>query len=393
MSHDRLHRHPAFASIAFALTGLIVVGQIYLPIPILRDIAHQFGTDPDTASWTTSSFSFAYAAGFLISGPLSDYFGRRRVMLTGFTLMLLLTALTSLATDMRQLLVGRTLQGLVASAFPPLILAYLGESMPAAWKTRAISFMSLGFLTASLLAQLYAITLQRWPFGQIEQSLLPAYLIALTVIFFFVEDRDGTHPQRSLLEIYRRLPSLLLERRLKWLYLSTLCTLSALVAFYLLLDARFGHAIAQAGIPPIATRLVALPAMALSLATPTVIRRVGALALIRRSFAIASLGILFAAGAALTGSAWGVLAASIVFIGGRSFSVPALVGAISALAEPASRGTAIALYTFVLFVGASLGPWLAQVLAFFSYPASLLLLALIAGLPVLFGTFLRKEAA
>lgn len=393
MSSLAMQRHPLFSSVSFALLGLTVVGQIYLPIPILARIQTQFGSSAAEATWVSSAFSFAYAAGFLLSGPLSDKFGRRHVMLTGFLGLIAATLLVARAGNFQQLLGARVLQGLSASAFPPLILAYLNESLEAPWRGKAISFMSLGFLTASIIAQLYAIVLSGQSFGLIEMTFLPLYVIALILVFAFVDPRDGAQgSSTSLIEVYRKIPALLFEARLKWLYLSTLCTLSALVAFYILLDRNYGAQFSQAGIDPLTTRLVALPAMFLSLFAPQIIARIGSISLIRWSFAGAAFGLGLAVLAVLAGSTWGLLAASVVFIAGRAFSVPSLVGTVGRMADPAYRGTAISLYTFVLFIGASLGPVLARLLFVFPYAVALVVLAVVAGLPAVLTGFMQSPA-
>ncbi len=390
---QRLHQHPLLLSILFALTGLTVVGQIYLPIPIFSEISQHFNSTTSLAGWVSSAFSIGYSAGFLLSGPLSDRFGRRRIMLVGFVLFILFTVLVGLSRHFGELLLFRALQGITASSYPPIILAYLNEKLSAPAKTRAISFMSLGFLTASIVAQLYAIKLQDVGFGVIEFSVIPGYIISLLLIYYAVENSDGQKQSRikTLAEIYKNIPLLLTERRLKWLYISTLCTLSALVAFYILLDANYGARFALAHIDPLTTRLIALPAMFLSLLAPQIITKIGAIALVRWSFLIASAGLILSCLAVLYGNEWQLLYTSIVFIGGRAFSVPSLVGAIGDMAESKYRGTAISLYTFILFAGASLGPLLAHLLMFYSYAIALIILAVIAGIPSALTLFIKND--
>lgn len=390
---QRLLQHPLLFSMLFALTGLTVVGQIYLPIPIFSEISQHFNSSTDLAGWVSSAFSIGYSAGFLISGPLSDRFGRRRIMLTGFILFIIFTVLVGLSKSFSELLFFRALQGITASSYPPIILAYLNERFLPPAKTRAISFMSLGFLTASIIAQLYAIKFLNSGFNYIEFTIIPGYIISLLLIYYAVEDsekKDSTQ-KKTLLEIYKNIPVLLTERKLKWLYISTLCTLSALVAFYILLDANYSARFAQAHIDPLTTRLIALPAMFLSLLAPRIITRIGAVMLIRWSFLIAFIGLICSSLAVLYGSEWSLLYTSIIFIGGRAFSVPSLVGAIGDTAEPRYKGTAISLYTFILFAGASLGPLLAHFLLNFSYPVALIILAVIAGIPSALTHFIKNN--
>lgn len=320
-------------------------------------------------------------------------------MLTGFTFFLFFTILVGFCSDFNQLLALRVLQGFAASCYPPVILAYLNENLPSTLKSRAISFMSLGFLTASIIAQLYAIKLSHYGFNAIELTLVPVYLASILLIYIVVceekivrgeNNQAGKHHKTTLFDIYRKIPGILFEKNLKWLYFSTLCTLSALVAFYIMMDKSYGEKFAMMDIAPLTTRLIVLPVMFLSLLAPRIIQKTGAISLVRWSFFVAAAGLILASVTVSWGSAWGLLFASVIFIGGRAFSVPSLVGAIGALAEQQYRGTAISLYTFVLFVGASIGPLIAHLLLMLNYSLSLLILAFIAGLPALLTLFIRN---
>ncbi|WP_446470474.1 MFS transporter [Xenorhabdus stockiae] len=393
MATRTLHRHPLLISVLLALTGLTVVGQIYMPIPILTEITQHYNNSKNMAGWVSSSFSIGYSAGFLLSGPLSDRFGRRLVMLTGFIFFLLFTVLVGFCSSFSQLLTLRVLQGFAASCYPPIILAYLNENLSSTLKSRAISFMSLGFLTASIIAQLYAIKFNHYGFNAIELALVPIYFSSIILIYFVVHGESnqiGKYNKTTLFDIYKKIPGILFEKKLKWLYFSTLCTLSALVAFYIMMDESYGEKFAMIGIAALTTRLIVLPVMFLSLLAPWIILKIGAISLVRWSFLIAAIGLVLASVTVSFGSAWGLLFASVIFIGGRAFSVPSLVGAIATLAEQQYRGTAISLYTFVLFVGASIGPLIAHLLLMLNYSISLLVLAFIAGLPTLLTLFIRK---
>ncbi|MEG9884760.1 MAG: hypothetical protein V6Z86_09145 [Hyphomicrobiales bacterium] len=55
------------------------------------------------------------------------------------------------------------------------------------------------------------------------------------------------------------------------------------------------------------------------------------------------------------------------------------------------RGAAISLYAFLLVVGASLGPLLAYIIAMFTSPLALTILAVVAGLPALATCFMENE--
>nr|WP_228537379.1 MFS transporter [Nocardia sp. XZ_19_231] len=61
-------------------------------MPVLGDLAAVWGTCRAATTWTTTAFGLAYGAGFPITGPLSDRWGRRPVNVGG----LAVTALSAL---------------------------------------------------------------------------------------------------------------------------------------------------------------------------------------------------------------------------------------------------------------------------------------------------------
>src|SRR5690606_18290105 len=98
---------------------------------------------------------------------------------------------------------------------------------------------------------------------------------------------------------------------------------------------------------------------------------------------IATSGLALSAWAG-DGHLYGLLAASVVFVAGIGISVPGLIARVASVAEAPMRGLAVAFYTFVLFVGASLGPWLAQQTAHWPTGQAFLLLAILLGAAALY---------
>jgi MFS family permease len=155
------------------------------------------------------------------------------------------------------------------------------------------------------------------------------------------------------------------------------------VTFYLTLDAHAGAALRTQGITPLMLRAVALPAFLAPLAVAAVIPRVGAQPMVIAGLCTATTGLALCAWANST-HLHGLLAASVLFVAGVGVSVPSLIARVAGLADAPVRGLAVALYTFVLFVGASLGPWLAQSTAHWSLARTLSLLAALPGMAALY---------
>jgi MFS family permease len=69
---------PTVSTVALlTVLGVLVVGQMYTVLALLHPMATSLGAMPEGVTWTATAFGFAYAAGFLVIGPLTDRYGPR----------------------------------------------------------------------------------------------------------------------------------------------------------------------------------------------------------------------------------------------------------------------------------------------------------------------------
>jgi MFS family permease len=345
----------AFSIAVLAACGLAVVAQLYLPVPLLEPLAAQYGVPVTAAGLVLTVFGVAYATGFLVFGPLSDRVGRKKVMVPGLLALAGASVLVALVPTFEAIVGVRIVQGFVAAALPPVALAYLAEALPEQRRALGIAAMSTAFLLAGLLGQLYGSVV-----GSLTAAVLPlagVYVVGALLVWLLPEQRTAqAQPSDSLFRTYRGLPALLMHRVLRRAYTAALVLLFAFVAFYTALDLFIADRLTQAGLDLTTVRAAAVPAMLLPLIAARFIRAHGPRAVVCTGFAVGAAGLIAAAAVALSGApVWLLIVASMVFVAGVSISVPSLIALISGLAS-VQRGLAIALYTFVLFVGASLGP-------------------------------------
>lgn len=364
--------------------ALAVVSQLYWPLPVLPQLARDLGATATAAAGAVSAFGLAYAVGFLVFGPLSDRLGRRAVMAWGLAALALATVALAGARSAAVLLPVRALQGLAAAAFAPAVIAYLSERGTQRQRTWSVAWVSTAFLCAGLLGQIYGVAVAgRWGVGA---AMLPlaafyactAWMLGRTPADAALARPSGAARPRAPAEAWRAVRPLLADARLRRAYGPALPLLLCFVAFYLLLDAHAAQALAARGMTPLAVRALALPAFMAPLAVAAAMPRWGAsrLAVLGLSTAAAALALAGWAGA---GHVLELLAASVLLALGVGISVPSLITCVAGAAGAAVRGLAVSLYTFVLFVGASLGPWLAQHIAHWPLAQSLALLAALLG--------------
>lgn len=141
---------------AFTLTAILVSGQLYVVIPLLHDMAGGWGSSAGGLTWLVTAFGIGYGIGFLVFGPLSDRYGRRRLLMIGLPLAALTTALVALSPSPEVALGLRAVQGVAVAMFPPAGMAYLGERLEPRRRVVAIAAVTGAFLASAVLLQVAA---------------------------------------------------------------------------------------------------------------------------------------------------------------------------------------------------------------------------------------------
>ncbi|NUP64973.1 MAG: MFS transporter [Nonomuraea sp.] len=339
--------------LAFTLTAILCSGQLYIVIPLLHDMATGWHASPGGLTWLVTAFGIGYGVGFLVFGPLSDRYGRRRLLLIGLPLAAVTSALVALSPNPEVALVLRAVQGVAVAMFPPAGMAYLVERLEPRRRVVAIAAVTGAFLASAVLLQVAAQVLVE-AIGWRGLFLLSAAGFALAGLGLrAVMLPDLPRPEAgSLLSVYRAVPGLLFDRVLALRYLATVVLMAGFVAVYTGLQISGGASPAElltlraSGLPAIVLMPVLMPWLA---RIPTVARAA--------SFLV--LGALALAAVAFTGAtALGLVLLLAVYVAAITGGLPSMNEAVSAQAG-AARGTALALFSCALAVGGSVGPQVA----------------------------------
>ena len=344
------------ATATLVVTALLVLTQLYAAIPLLAPISADLHGNATVA--LSTAFSLTYAAGFLIWGPVSDHYGRRRTMALALGILTVSTGCCALAPSLPALAALRATQGLSASGFAPVALAYLSEALEPPRRAGAIGAMSTSFLVAGIVGQVLASLVAlhlgwRWFFPLCGGLLAVALAAVLAVV------HDAAHASgpsgSSLRGQFASLGRLALRPAVLALSLAHVTLLMVFVAMY----TGIGGHLESLGMQPstiILIRLAALPAMFLSLGAGRFAARRSWAQIARLGFGVSALGML--GEALLAGSLAGLVAASVVYVAGVALAAPAMISLYGQVSAP-NRGSGMALNGFILFVGTSAGPLLA----------------------------------
>ena len=372
------------------IAALFVLTQLYAAIPLLGPVGASMGADATFA--LSTCFSVTYAVGFLVWGPISDRYGRKKVMTASIGVLVVATLLCSAASSLPTLAGLRALQGTAASGFAPVALAYLTEAVAPQRRARAIGAMSAAFLVAGIFGQVLASTIAlraSWSWFFVACGVVLA--IIFTIILFSVAEVPNHSPSMTLLQQFGNLVVLLFRPAIVLLGIAHITLLLSFVALY----TGIGHHLEDLHVAAsniILIRLAALPAMFISLGAGALAKRIGAIRVAQVGFGLAAVGMLGETFTAQT--IFGVVASSIVYVSGVALSIPSMIMLYGETAAP-HRGSGMAINGFVLFIGASIGALVGKAIGGFGTLTLTLvaLLGLAATSLLTLGAILRKDSA
>lgn len=145
---------PEFIAL-MAMMAAATAFSIDAMLPGLSHIARDLTpAAPNRAQLIITSFLLGLGAGTLIAGPLSDSFGRKRVILIGAAVYAAGALLGMLAPSLETLLAARALQGLGAAAFRIVSIAIIRDLYAGRDMARLMSFVMMVFALTPALAPL-----------------------------------------------------------------------------------------------------------------------------------------------------------------------------------------------------------------------------------------------
>jgi DHA1 family bicyclomycin/chloramphenicol resistance-like MFS transporter len=135
-----------FATIAISIDAML---------PALPDIAATLTPDaPNAAQLVVTSFVFGMGIGTLFAGPLSDRFGRKRIIMLGSGLYALAALACYFAPTLEVLLAARVIQGIGAAGPRTVSIAMIRDLFKGREMARIMSFAMMIFTAVPAIAPL-----------------------------------------------------------------------------------------------------------------------------------------------------------------------------------------------------------------------------------------------
>lgn len=123
-------RHPRLTLAALWLVVFSVTSQTMILAPILPRISEQLGVPEGRLGLLVAGYAVAVASVALVAGPVSDRWGRRRMLLAGAGVMTVGLALHAVAEGFGALLAVRAFTGAGGGLLTGATAAYVGDAFP-----------------------------------------------------------------------------------------------------------------------------------------------------------------------------------------------------------------------------------------------------------------------
>ena len=154
----RLNPHSVRFTLLLASLVTLASFATDMGLPVLAETAASLRVSPATAALTMSVFMIGFAFGPLVIAPVSDRFGRRRLLLGGVATFALVGALGAFAQSLGALLTWRLLMGVGAGTAQVLVIATIRDLFSGKEARTRQSYVNL----AAGLAPIIAPTLGAW---------------------------------------------------------------------------------------------------------------------------------------------------------------------------------------------------------------------------------------
>lgn len=172
-------------------------------LPSLPIIVKYFGSSDSLGQLTLTCYFFGFGITQFIYGPLSDIFGRRRIMLLGILILMISCILCTLSNSMIMLIISRFFAGFGAGAGSTLSRAIVADSFQEAdivkmW-SRVTSSMMISLMIAPILGG-YIQEIFGWRYNFLFSTIYVT--IVLVVLYSFLPETISEKKSLSIKEIF-----------------------------------------------------------------------------------------------------------------------------------------------------------------------------------------------
>jgi len=181
------------------LMALGTMGQLSINIvlPSLPAISAELQVAPGAERLVLSVFLIGFAGGQLLVGPLSDRFGRRRILIPGLAIYAIFGAVAAVSAALDLLLIARLLQGLGAASGFVIARAIARDAFQGAALVRIFGLLTLTMGIVPALAPALGGFIQDTMGWQANMSITVIMGVIMTVLCFIFLPETGTKSEET----------------------------------------------------------------------------------------------------------------------------------------------------------------------------------------------------
>jgi MFS transporter, SP family, galactose:H+ symporter len=178
-----------YAIAAVAATGGLLFGYdtgvINVALPSLK-VKFQLENSPEVVSWIVSAVLAGGMVGPFISGPLTDWLGRKKINILAAVIFVIGSALTAIAPSVEFLIGGRLCLGLAIGIVASTVPLYIAEIAPSNKRGQLVTFFQFAITIGILLSYVVGYVFGDDPDGwrsMFWAGFIPAAVLLVGMLF------------------------------------------------------------------------------------------------------------------------------------------------------------------------------------------------------------------
>ncbi len=210
-------------------------------LPSLPAIGSYFGITDTYTQLTLTLYLFGFSVSQLVYGPLSDHFGRRKVIVIGLSIFFLGNLACALAASPTPLLISRFIAGVGAGSCGVLNRAIASDCFKGAMLSKAWSYTTTTLVLTLCLAPVlggYVQELSGWRANFLLSTLLVGTTLAVILKYLpethltIEKGKENSHPPLKFATVFRNYKTILRMPSYTVNVLSYMLAFSGLIAFF-----------------------------------------------------------------------------------------------------------------------------------------------------------------
>lgn len=157
-----------------------------LYLPALNDMCDIFNASYSLVNMTLTMFFFFYAVGIVLWGPLSDKYGRKKILIIGNIIYLIASIVCALAPNVYVLLTARIFHGLGAGAITSVSLALVKDCYSGRMRETILSIVQTMSGVAPMVAPVLGAILLKffnWEASFVVLAVISALNLLLAILY------------------------------------------------------------------------------------------------------------------------------------------------------------------------------------------------------------------